>query len=70
LVNTKKTIKIFKNKHIKKTELTYTKQKRYNIENNTPLLLKKKSKNKIIKPLTYIRSDTGKMRHFTPAAQE
>jgi hypothetical protein len=24
----------------------------------------------VIKPLTYIRSDTGKTRHFTPAAQE
>ena len=24
----------------------------------------------MIKPLTYIRSDTGKMKHFTPAAQE
>ena len=34
------------------------------------MLLKKKSKNKVIKPLTYIRSDTGKMKHFTPAAQE
>jgi hypothetical protein len=40
------------------------------MENNTPLLLRKKSKNIVIKPLTYIRSDTGKMRHFTPAAQE
>jgi len=70
MVNIKNTIKIIKNKHIKKTQLTFNKLKRYNIENNTPLLLKKKSKNKIIKPLTYIRSDTGKMRHFTPAAQE
>ena len=41
-----------------------------NLEDNTPLLLKKKSKNIVIKPLTYIRSDTGKTRHFTPAAQE
>jgi hypothetical protein len=40
------------------------------IENNTPLLLKKKTKNIVIKPLTYIRSDTGKTRHYTPAAQE
>jgi len=46
------------------------KLKRYNLENNTPLLLKKKSKNVVIKPLTYIRNDTGKMKHFTPAAQE
>jgi hypothetical protein len=42
-----------------------------NIENNIPLLFKKKiSKNLVMKPLTYIRSDTGKTRHFTPAAQE
>ena len=40
------------------------------IENNTPLLLQKKTKNIVIKPLTYIRNDTGKSRHFTPAAQE
>jgi hypothetical protein len=44
--------------------------KKYTIENNTPLLLKKKTKNIIIKPLTYIRNDTGKSRHFTPATQE
>ncbi len=60
----------FLRKHIKKTQLTLTKLKRYNIENNIPLLFKKKSKNIVIKPLTYIRSDTGKMKHFTPAAQE
>jgi hypothetical protein len=41
-----------------------------NFEDNTPLLLKKKRKNIVIKPLTYIRSDTGKTRHFTPASQE
>jgi hypothetical protein len=39
-------------------------------EFNAPLLLKKKSKKIVPKPLTYIRSDTGKNRHFTPAAQE
>jgi hypothetical protein len=44
--------------------------KKYTLENNAPLLLKKKTKNIIIKPLTYIRNDTGKSRHFTPAAQE
>jgi len=41
-----------------------------NLKDNTPLLLQKKSKDIVIKPLTYIRSDTGKTRHFTPAAQE
>lgn len=39
-------------------------------ELNTPLLLKKKSKKILPKPLTYIRGDTGKTRHYTPAAQE
>jgi hypothetical protein len=39
-------------------------------EFNTPLLLNKKSKKIVPKPLTYIRNDTGKSRHFTPAAQE
>ena len=46
------------------------KLKKYILENNTPLLLKKKSKNIVIQPLTYIHNDTGKSRHFTPAAQE
>jgi len=35
-----------------------------------PTLFNKKSKIVINKPLTYIESDTGKTRHFTPAAQE
>jgi len=52
---------------MKETELTTNKlKKKYNI----PLLLKKKSNIKTLKASTYIRSDTGKMRHFTPAAQE
>jgi hypothetical protein len=59
-----------KNKHIKKPHLPLKKLIKHNLENNTPLLLKKKTKNIIIKPLTYIRNDTGKSRHFTPAAQE
>jgi hypothetical protein len=33
-------------------------------------MFKKKSKIVVSKPLTYIGSDTGKTRHFTPAAQE
>lgn len=32
--------------------------------------MKKKSNKIVTKPLTYIRSDTGKTKHFTPAAQE
>jgi len=50
--------------------LPLKKLKKYILENNTPLLLKKKSKNIVIQPLTYIHNDTGKSRHFTPAAQE
>jgi hypothetical protein len=50
--------------------LPLKKLKKYILENNTPLLLKKKYKNIVIQPLTYIHNDTGKSRHFTPAAQE
>ena len=38
---------------------------------NLPVLFSKKSKiTSVIKPLTHINSDTGKTRHYTPAAQE
>jgi hypothetical protein len=38
---------------------------------NLPLLFGKKSKKiSIVKPLTHINNDTGKTRHYTPAAQE
>jgi len=57
-------------KNIKKTQLSFNELKKLNLNYNTPLLFNKKSKNTVIKPLTYIRSDTGKTRHFTPAAQE
>ena len=40
------------------------------IEKNEPTIFNKKRKIVIEKPLTYIESDTGKTRHFTPAAQE
>jgi hypothetical protein len=54
---------------------TMLEESQYFIINNsniydTPMLFKKKSKKIIIKPLSYIRSDTGKTRHFTPGAQE
>jgi hypothetical protein len=55
---------------MKKIQLPLNKLKINNIEDNTPLLLRKKSKKIVTKSLTYIRSDTGKTRHFTPAAQE
>jgi hypothetical protein len=45
-------------------------QKTIHLENNTSVLFNKKSNKKISKPLTYIKSDTGMTRHFTPAAQE
>jgi hypothetical protein len=54
----------------KKTQLSFNELNSFNVERNTPLLFNKKSKNIVIKPLTYVRSDTGKTRHFTPAAQE
>ena len=38
---------------------------------NSPVLFTKKIKTiKLVKPLTHIESDTGKTRHYTPAAQE
>jgi hypothetical protein len=37
---------------------------------NTPKLFNNKIKKIVNKPLTYINNDTGKTRHFTPAAQE
>jgi hypothetical protein len=68
----KNTIKISNNNYMnnKKTQLPVNQFKNLRIENNTPVILKKKSKNIVSKPLTYIYSDTGKTRHFTPAAQE
>ena len=39
-------------------------------EKSLPVLFNKKRKEIVIKPLTYVRSDTGKTRHFTPAVQE
>lgn len=41
-----------------------------NIDTNKPIIFNKKSKIVVSKPFTYIQSDTGKTRHFTPAAQE
>jgi hypothetical protein len=38
--------------------------------NNIPVLFNIKSKAAVSKPLNYIKSDTGKTKHFTPAAQE
>lgn len=41
-----------------------------NLDQNVPILFDKKSKLTISKELNYIKSDTGKTRHYTPAAQE
>lgn len=37
---------------------------------NSPVLFNKKLKKLVVKPLKHIYSDTGKTRHYTPAAQE
>jgi len=37
---------------------------------NSPILFNKKIKKLAVKPLKHIYSDTGKPRHYTPAAQE
>lgn len=42
----------------------------FNKKNMKSTLFNKKSKLSINKPLIYIKNDTGKRRHFTPAAQE
>jgi hypothetical protein len=39
-------------------------------QKNSPVLFNKKIKKLVIKPLKHIYSDTGKTRHYTPAAQE
>jgi hypothetical protein len=39
-------------------------------QKNSPVLFNKKMKKLVIKPLNHIYSDTGKTRHYTPAAQE
>jgi len=39
-------------------------------QKNSPVLFNKKMKKLVIKPLKHIYSDTGKTRHYTPAAQE
>jgi hypothetical protein len=72
MVNRQNTKNTYENKHInnKKTQFYLNHKVKYNEKNNTPLLFSKKSKNIVIKPLISISSDTGKTRHFTPAAQE
>ena len=45
-------------------------QLKKDLDYNTPVLFNKKSKRYVVKPLSYINSDTGITRHFTPAAQE
>ena len=54
----------------KKIQLSINELKRFNEEDNRPKLFNKKNKNIDIKALTYLENDTGKTRHFTPAAQE
>jgi hypothetical protein len=49
---------------------SHANEHKLNLENKTPLLFNKKSHKIITKPLVYIKSDTGKTRHFTPASQE
>jgi len=39
-------------------------------QKNSPVLFNKKMKKLVFKPLKHIYSDTGKTRHYTPAAQE
>lgn len=51
-------------------QLTINKYQDKNLKNNTPIIFNKKLKKIVTKPLVFIKNDTGKTRHFTPAAQE
>jgi len=42
----------------------------YDLNFNTPVLFEKKHKKILIKKINHIKSDAGKTKHFTPAAQE
>jgi len=42
----------------------------YDKKTNISHIFDKKSKKSIIKDLTHVTNDTGKTRHYTPAAQE
>jgi phosphopentomutase len=64
-----KTLEQFSKSNETYTNVTLTEHVTAN--NNLPVLFNKKSqKTSIIKPLTHINNDTGKTRHYTPAAQE
>lgn len=56
-----------------KTYSEFNKSDKHNykaVKHNTSILFNKKIKKLVIKPLKHLYSDTGKARHFTPAAQE
>jgi hypothetical protein len=40
------------------------------IKNSPPIIFKKKLKKTSVRKLEYISSDTGRIRHYPPAAQE
>ena len=65
-------IKDGENNHVKKNGSNNNRGKSNCVEYivNKPTIFTKKRKIVVIKPLTYINSDTGKTMHFTPAAQE
>lgn len=56
-------------KHLK-TQINLDNSYEEKLDQNLPILFDKKSKITISKQLSYIKSDTGKTRHYTPAAQE
>ncbi len=53
-----------------KTNVLINEFKDSDTNSNLPILFNIKSKTTIYKPFNYINSDTGKTRHYTPAAQE
>ncbi len=55
---------VYKDKEIKVIK------KELNTYFNKPIIFNKKKKESSIKTLRYINNDTGRTRHYTPAAQE
>jgi len=58
------------NKFVKLNDENLSLVKQIKISDNESVVLKKKESKFTLKTLRYLRNDSGKMRHFTPAAQE
>jgi hypothetical protein len=61
-----KTVIMNRKNNLNSSSTTFTE----NSNKSVPVLFNKKIKKLLVKPVKHIYSDTGKSRHFTPAAQE